>query len=186
MWPARQLRIPAPNAADGQATPTRTGRSDEFNLRKIVDARRAADHFLQRDGYKDGASGDITVAGHLRATSRDDRQNCNAETMQYPHCAMRNMNSDIRPDWEAGVVSGRLANLGPSNAMIASSANPNDLNGPSAPPYPLSTPPVAFITALTILALAASISASVSVFSRGCSVTSMARLFLPAAMRSPR
>ena len=51
---------------------------------------------------------------------------------------------------------------------------------------PRSVPPVAFITALTTLALTASMSASVNVFSRGCSVTSMARLFLPACMRSPR
>lgn len=51
---------------------------------------------------------------------------------------------------------------------------------------PRNVPPVAFITALTIFALAASMSASVSVFSFGCSVTSIARLFLPACMRSPR
>ena len=43
----------------------------------------------------------------------------------------------------------------------------------------LSVPPVAFVTACTILADTASISASVSVFSLGCKVTSMASDVLP-------
>ena len=41
------------------------------------------------------------------------------------------------------------------------------------------SPPVAFCTAATIFAATASISASVSVLSRGCSVTSIASDFLP-------
>ncbi len=49
----------------------------------------------------------------------------------------------------------------------------------------LSTPPVAFATAATTLAQAASISASVNVRSRGWKVTSMASDFLPASILSP-
>ncbi len=51
--------------------------------------------------------------------------------------------------------------------------------------YPRSVAPVAFTTAATTFAATASISASVSVRSFGCSVTSMASDLRPASIRSP-
>lgn len=51
--------------------------------------------------------------------------------------------------------------------------------------YPRSVAPVALATAATTFCATASISASVSVFSRGCSVTSMARLTLPSGRFGP-
>jgi hypothetical protein len=52
-------------------------------------------------------------------------------------------------------------------------------------PYPRSTPPVRLATSATILAATASISGSVKVFSRGCSVTAMAIDFLSGSMPAP-
>ncbi len=53
------------------------------------------------------------------------------------------------------------------------------------PPYPLSVAPVFFATCSTIFAETASISASVSVLSVGCSVTAMATDFLPSPTCGP-
>lgn len=52
-------------------------------------------------------------------------------------------------------------------------------------PYPRSTPPVFLLTSATIRAATASISSSVSVFSRGCRVTAMASDFLLSSMPLP-
>ncbi len=51
--------------------------------------------------------------------------------------------------------------------------------------YPLRLAPVFFATSATILPAAASISASVRVFSRGCKVTEMATDFMPSGMPLP-
>jgi hypothetical protein len=55
----------------------------------------------------------------------------------------------------------------------------------SCPNQPRSVPPVFFVTSATILAATASISWSVSVFSRGWIVTAIAIDFLPSSMPLP-
>lgn len=67
---------------------------------------------------------------------------------------------------------------------LASGSERDPLQGRPAR-YALSVAPVAFATAATMRSATASICTSVSVASRGCSVTWMARLTLPSGSLSP-